>query len=555
MKAYGTLMRLSLLNLLAGFRGQSWRKENGKLDVGRIAATVVIVAGVATLAGMVLWLEITLFQALATLRQPALLPGLTLFAATVMTLILSLFGTLTALYMSRDTAWLATLPVPPTAVMAMKWTSVYAGEALINIGLIAPAAVLYGLHLHAGPLYYVRALTIVLATPMLPLALTTLLSSLLARGTALTRHRELWVMLGSLVMVAVVWGVEFSIMPELPDDADALYIARLLLQKDGAVHLLLNAFPPVRWAMAGLDGDWLRWALYLFVSVGAVALVLLVAGRDYLNVCLRQSEQATHRRAVRVKDKDWRERGPLAALFRREWTELVKNPNYAMNAFSGAIIFPMMLLVFSISSSSSEEAVDLSAILPGVLGSLSGWDKTLIFAACMAFPLFVNVTASTAVSREGPRLYMSRMLPVPASTMMNAKLLTGLAASGVSVACALIVIAVTVRREAVWLLTALPLTLMAAYATSAAALTLDAMFPRLTWTNEAQAMKQNFNSAISMLISLLLMALAIATPFFLLSAAPYVRFAAAAGVLLAECAVTGLLLHRVAARRYEALEG
>lgn len=555
MNAYRLLMRLQLLNGLAGFRRGSWRKENGKLDVARIVTTLFVLAAFAVMAGMVIWLEVTLFSALEMLHQPTLLPGLALFAATVMTLILGLFATLTTLYMGKDLPWLATLPVPQTAVLAMKWTNVYAGEAVINLGLVAPAAILYGLHIHADILYYVRALTIMLATPLLPLALTTLLSSLLARITGLTRHRELTMMLGSLALVAVVWGTEFTLLPHIPDDADAMYIARLLLESDGLINLLLNAIPPVRWAVDGLQGDWLRWALYLAVSLGVMALVLLAAGRGYLDVCLRQSEQSTKRRAVKTKDGDWRQRSPLAALFHREWSELVKNPVYAMNTFSGVIVFPVMMLAMYLSVSSSDETADFLSGLAGLMGGVSGLDKMLIFAGCMAFPLFINNAASTAVSREGGRLMLSRMLPLPTRTLLTAKLLTGLAVCGCSILSACVVLGVVFRQEILWILLALPLPAMLAYASSAVSLTIDAIRPRLNWTDENQALKQNFNTAIAMLFSTLMIALAAVPPFFLLSAAPAVRFAVVLAILAVECAAGFLLLHRVAERRYAELEG
>ena len=555
MNAYGKLLRLSLLNHWAGFRRGSWRKADGKIDISRIATMVILVAAFGTLAGFVIKLEIDLSRLMAQFGQPMLLTAVTLFVAMVSTLILGLFPTLSSLYFGRDAAWMASLPVSSTSVMAVKLTEIYFGDLLINLGLVGPAALLYGINNHVSVLYYVRLLVVIAASPLLPLAITALLVTLLTRVTGLARHKELCMILGSLLLVAVVWGIEFTLLPRMEDEG-LLYIVGLLLKKDGLIDLLLSSVPPVQWAVQGLQGDWLRLAIFLAVSVLAMAVCLLLVGRGYLNACLNQTEHAAKHRATRVKDGDWQARTPLKALFLREWNELTKTPSYAFNAFSGVIIFPIMILAMYLGMSSSGEVMsDLFGELKGLLANFSPLDLTLIFAACLAFPCFMNVAASTAVTREGGRLTISRMIPVSARTLLHAKLLTGLAVSAISMVSAILVIAVILPDYAVWLIPAALLALMAAYATAAVSLTIDAIHPRLNWVNETQAMKQNLNAVFAMLLSMVMLGLVVAAPLLLPVHTALARLLIVIAVLIAECIVAFLLMRFVAEKRYAELEG
>lgn len=556
MNTYTTLMRLTLLNRWAGFRRGSWRKPGGKLDVARIVATIMILIAMVFLAGFVIWLEIQLFDALVQMNQPMLLPAMALFAALVSALILGLFPAISALYFGRDASWLASLPLPATAVMAARWTELYLGDALINLGLIGPAALLYGLHMHADALYYLRSVAVILASPLLPLAVVTLLATLLVRVTGLARHKELFMMIGSLIAVAVVWGIEFSLLPRLESDG-GLSLIMMLFSKDGIANFLIRSIPPVQWAAQGMRGDWLSLGLFLLVSAAAVVICLLLAGPNYLNLCMAQSEHAGKRKATRVKGRTWQTRSPLTALFLREWNELVKTPAYAMNAFAGVIIFPVMILAMYLSGMSPTSGASQMVFdeLNSLLQGLSSLDITLIFAGCMAFPCFVNVAASTAVSREGGRLAISRMLPVPARTQLTAKLLTGLVINLISMASVVIVLGAIFSGFALWLVPAALLALATSYATAALSLTVDAIHPRLNWVNEMQAMKQNFNTVISMLLSMLLLGLDVAIPFFLLGAAPLTRMMAVVAAVLLECLLATLLMRFVAEKRYAALEG
>lgn len=555
MSAYGTLLRLSLLNHWAGFRRGSWRKANGKTDVSRIVTMALVLALFAGMAWFVISVEIMLSHTLGSIGQPMLLPALALFVAMVSTLILGLFPTMSALYFNRDAAWMAFLPVPSTAVMAVKWTELYFGDVLINLGIVGPAAVLYGLNVHAGALFYLRSIAVILASPLLPMVLITLLVTLLARLTGLTRHREALMMVGSLLAVALVWGIEFTLLPRI-EEHGALYIVQMLTRKNGLVDILLRSVPPVEWAVLGMQGDWVCWALFLMISGAAAAACLMLVGKGYLSICLNQTEHATKRRSAKVSERDWRARGQLKALFLREWNELVKTPVYAMNTFSGAIIFPVMLLAMYLGMSSSGEAMgSLVSELQGLLKGFSPLDLTLILAGCLAFPSFVNVAASTAISREGGRLALSRMLPVPARTQLRAKLLTGLVVNLMSMAIALIVLAAILPGFTPYLLPAALLATAISYATAAFSLTFDAIHPRFNWINETQAMKQNFNAIVSMLLSIVMLGLDVAIPFLLLGASPAARMTCVIAALLAECLIGFLLMRFIAEKKYAALEG
>ena len=557
MSAYMTLLRLSLLNHLAGFRLGSWRKPNGKLDISRLVTMLIVLAAMGFMVFCVVWLEVKLFDVLVTFGQAMLLPAMALFAAMVSTLILGLFPTLSALYFNRDAAWMGFLPISSTAVLSAKWTEVYLGDAVINLGMIGPAALLYGLHIHADALYYLRAVAIMLASPLLPLVVITLVVTLLTRITGLARHREACMMIGSLIAVAMVWAIEFTLLPHLEEESGLIYIAQILLSKNGLINILLSSVPPVRWAAEGLQGDWLRLGLFLLTSIAATAACLLLVGRGYLNTCLSQTEHSTGKRhTVKVTDRDWQTRSPLGALFAREWNELTKTPSYAMNAFSSAIIFPIMVLAMYMGIRAEGEVMSAALTeLRNAMADFSRLDLTLILAACIAFPCFMNIAAGTSVSREGGRLAISRMIPVSARTQLTAKLLTGLAVNLISMGSAVIVVGVILRDFALWLIPAALLALAVSYATTAISLTIDAIHPRLQWVNETQAMKQNFNSLIAALLCLVLMGVDVAIPLLLLNASPALRMAAVVAALLAECLLGFLLLRLVAEKRYAALEG
>ncbi|MBP3648618.1 MAG: hypothetical protein J6K73_02430 [Clostridia bacterium] len=554
MRDYCLLLGLTLRNRLAALRLGSWRKDNGKIDVGRIAATIVAVLSLGLLAGLIIFAEVKLFNILKTLRQDTLLPGVAMLLSMASTLLLSFFHVLSALYFSKDTIWLSYLPVRSRSAMAAKMTEVWLSEDLFSAAILLPLFVLYGIHVQADVLYYVRMVTIVLMAPMIPLAFIGLLTSLLARSTSLARNKEALSVILSVVMIAVILGLEGTVLPKIPDDADAMFFVRMLLDNEGILTMLTSAFPPVLWAVHGVQGNWAEYGLFALCSLGSAALLLLLLGKDYLNVCLKQGEHATRKRKIKTGGKTWKQRSPLMAMFIKEWNAVIKNPTVAFNSLPSIFMFPLIVVMGGVGASSAMDVNTLLEELRGLVAQLSPFDLALILTAAVSFAAFVNPAVATAVSREGSRLEISKMIPVSARTQMTAKLLVGMLIDFLAVGVAVVMLAFLLPGQ--WLVLAMVfvLSMLLCYAMSAVNLTLDAVRPNLHWTNEAQVVKQGANVVFGMLIGLVMFALPVIPPFLLLNSTPVWRFAASAGVLVLEAVVGFMLIRLVAEKRFAALE-
>ena len=554
MREYRLLLGLALRNCMASFRAGSWKREGGKLDRGRIASTVVMVLCMGIMAAFIIFVEVTLFKALKLVGQPALLPAMAMLMSMMSTLLLGFFHVMSGLYFSRDTVWMAYLPVRSRTVLAAKMTEIWLGEELFCAAVVLPGFILYGTYLKADALYYLRMVLVVLLTPVLPLYSAALLTTLLARLTSVSRNKETWAMAGSVLLLAGVLALEMTVLPKIPDDADVMYFAGLLLSKEGLLNMLAGAFPPVLWAVHGMNGSAGEFLLFVGVCAAAAALMMVLLGRVYLPICLRQTEQGVRRRHGARKAVQWKQRRPLWALVGREWNEIIKTPAYAFNCLSGVIIFPLIAGMMYMTLSSQGEMGEAMTALMEIVRMGSPLDITLVLAAAMAFGCFMNPAVATAVSREGHRLEISRMLPVTAGVQLAAKLIMGMMIDVITVGVAAVLVAAVMPQLIAMLIPAVVLALMASFAISAMNLTLDAIRPNLHWVNETQVIKQSANVAFGMLIGIVLFALPVVCAVLLHGAGAVNRMLAVVAVLAVECLAGWLLVKHVAARRYAALE-
>lgn len=559
MSSYAALLRLAILNTLASMRTAISRKD-GKVSPAAVILLALGILSIAAVAGFLVYGEITLYGILARMGQPLLLPAMALLLSMAVTLFMGAFHTLTRLYFSRDSAWLSSLPVTSRTVMSARLTEVYLSETLINLVILAPLFIMQGIHMGGGVLFGLRAVITLLLSAALPVAVTVVLASVLVRFGALSRHKELVMTCGSVLLLAAVLGLEFAIMPKISEDAGAMFFVQLLLNQNGLVNTLTSAIPPIRWAVEGLAGSWSSFLLFTGVSLLAIGGVVGLLGGKYLTVCTSQSEQAAKRKRRRLGADDWKAASPTMALFRREWSELLRTPAYAINALSSVIVVPLMLAMMTVSIISAAEITftEMLATIQGFLVSIPAMDLMLLLAAILAFCCWMNPAVATAVTREGRHHDLYRMMPVTPRALLKAKLLTGLSVNGLAILIVAVIAAVLLGSLAWLLIPAILLAMLMNYATCALSLALDALHPNYHWITETQAIKQSMNVLIGMAISIVLLALPIVAWVLLMvntGLGSLAKAAVAAAVLLLECAVAGWLLRGPAEKCYAASEG
>lgn len=555
MSSFGILMRLQIRNRLAVLRGGGLRGTDGKLKTRKLVGGIFIALAYLMILGMVVGFEFLLFEGLQAMGQPELLLAMALTVVMAGMVFMSFFYVLTSLYYGRDTVFLASLPVKSSTVFGTKLTEILLGETGIAALALLPAIILYGVHVQAGAAYYVSAALVALTCAMIPVAVVTLLATLIVRLTGGSRHRDAVMMIYSVLIMVVVLTVEFSFMGRIPEDAGMAYFIQLMLDKQALMRQVAQAFPPSWWAMQGLLGNAGSLLGYLACAVGAYGAVWLLLGGGYLNRTLSLTENTVRRKAR--KRREIRPHSPLFTLFLREWREILRTPVYAYNCLTGCIIMPLMLVGMYFGGREAAEADSLSVMLALAQGMLSQVPQAYLFlglVAIMTFVCCINPAVDTAVSREGGRHMLSRMMPVSPRTQLQAKLLMGMTINLISAIVGAAVFLCALPSFAPVILLALLFTQVTNWGMSSFSLALDAARPKFHWRNEMQAIKQNGNIALGMLISFLLLVVPVSAFFLAHSLSLELRTAVVVGICVLESAIGYWILMRVADTTYARME-
>lgn len=427
--------------------------------------------------------------------------GLTLpiLLTQVLALFMGLFALISIFYFSNDLETLVPLPLKEKAILGSKFSIANITEYLPALFIVIPAMIAYNQYIPLGVAGWASAVVVFLLLPIVPLSIAGIIVVTLMRGLN-RRHRDIMIVLSSLILLAVIMYVQFLFQSAVMNDVD---IEAILQNRVDLVRLIGSAFPPSVWATraisrAGQTEGFVGLAYLVFSSALGVWAFLSVGQRVFYGGLIGGAEHERKNIAFtqQVLSKRATSTPVLKALFLREWRLFLRVPIWVLNGFISVILIPLMAFFPAFTGGQGlQELANWAKNAPNGLVA-----STLVFAGMIAALTSINTLASTSISREGKHLWISRILPVQPRLQVIAKLMhAGLAS---------LIIAIPIsglfyylfRPQLMYVLSAGILGLTVSAMPQLLGMLFDIWHPFLTWTNPQHAVKNNLNAVTPLIL-------------------------------------------------------
>jgi ABC-2 type transport system permease protein len=552
MTGFFALLRLQLLSRLADLKPRNF-KAALKEKKGRTIGMVIAILFLVVYLGVILFIvENKMLDVLMKMGTPDMLISMAVTLATAGTLIMSFFFVLSSLYLGRDAAYLAALPLKSRTIMSAKLVQVWISETLIDALLILPACILFGVKTGAPVGFYLRMILVWLLIALLPICIIAFVSSLLIRISGLWKHRELVVTVAGIALMVGYMFLMMNLGGITGDSAEGgEMMQRFMMDNSSRIQSMTAMFPPAAWAAMGLLGkDPGKLALWVAVSLAAPVITVWLLGYSYRKLSLLQTETPEGSKKKFTGRESYGVGSQFAACCKRELKTILRVPSYATNILPTAFMpLLMVIMMFVISNRVGGDGQNLSVIMqqqfsPALVMS--------VLAAVLAYMAGMNPALSTAVTREGKGHELLTALPVPAKTLVCAKFAVGFGLALVGVLAASVALVVLFPTFTLQVVLAFILCVLFSYVNSVLALNRDIRKPRLDWVTEQEAVKQNFGVLISLLISWgILIALAGVTYLMISQGLGlWPVFGILAAILIVLCVFVTIRLNKVTEKYY-----
>ncbi len=502
------LTRVLLKESLVGFNKSG--KKSGKLQ-----KSLMIIVALSLLPSLLSlgFLGATIYQDTVAIDQAALAVTIAFNTVASLTLISAFFVTPAVLYFAKDIPSLLPLPLKSYEIITAKMMVTY----LFELALISLFALPYfvGYTLAASPgLFFCLALVFsLLLLPVVPLLVATLANILIMAFSGLFKNQDRFNFLASIILlVGVFFYLNTMQYVTSPDSASLLV---LLGQGNDSLSALIGVFlPTIAWLSRFVTkADFSALLLALGFSLVFCLLFYLAAEKLYFIGVLRVSNTAGKKEKLSTDKlrQATKSHNPLIAYWKKDFIILCRTPMYFLNCLVPPLLIPL-LLIFTLIVGLSNGELSLPGLDELSKFILEALPSTALFAVFSGFIIGVfnatlNSIAITALTREGDNFGIMKQFPVDLFKQLEAKMLLGSMLSlfvALAYNLAILWLFKLIFIDFIMMLLAAVLGIMLL---SYLALLIDILHPKLTWTNEAQAVKQNINIVIFMLGTWALLAL------------------------------------------------
>ncbi|MBO7403927.1 MAG: hypothetical protein J6V24_03100 [Clostridia bacterium] len=385
----------------------------------------------------------------------------------------SVFNTYAALYRSKDNDLLLSMPIPPSAILLVKLTSI-ALLAFLFVSLVfLPAVVVY--NIVVGVSFPALLFQILLVIPLsaVSTALTCLLGWLVALIAVRVKNKTFWTVALTLVFLAgyyYIYGSAFRIL------------SSLLANVEKVSAVFRSWLFPLYAVGEGALGKPLYFILAVLIAAAAFALTWFILSRTYIRIATDNRGAAkTVYREKRAKVSNVQ-----MALLRREFRRFTSSSVYMLNCGLGIVIMLLAPIAGLIKMGTLRE----------LLGMFFQGDETrallpLFLTLMICLLATMNDITAPSVSLEGRTLWLVQSLPVRTQDILSAKLRLHVILTAIPVALDALIFCFIAQTSIPEALLVLAAAVAFVLFTAAAGLAINILMPNLNWTNEAFPVKQS----------------------------------------------------------------
>lgn len=421
MTKFWTLAKVNLLQTLYQMNLVRRRGDRG----GRSFLTTLLIVAVLLMA-YTGWMAYILSQALVPAHAEWLLLAAAFLFITLFIFATSLYTVGSLLFESTDTDQLFAYPVSKFEIVAAKITGLVVETWILTLVFGLGFFVMYAYYSHPSALFYVYAVILLIVSPGVPLFAIGLISFVIGLVTSGTRFKQY---LNTILTVGAIAGMVVAI------NVAVRRVSTAITSPDQILDTLKRVYPPVGYATAALyQGSAVD--LLIAVAWNVVPFLALCGLIAWSYAFIRTRLTAVHKaRGGKIRYDSASADG---ALIRKEFTRFASSPMYILNSCLGAILTIAMSVLLGLGAGRN---------LSSVVGSMElfGINLTEVFLLVALVTLSLSNTTAPSISLEGRNLWIVQSLPVPARSVLRAKLILHWTVLGGMALIACAIAAFTVR--------------------------------------------------------------------------------------------------------------
>ena len=494
------VLKLTKILLKNSFQGE---KKNKSKTIGRLLVLLAYILIFGYLAAIVVFLCYQLLNFLIKLNQPAIYLNLILGATVAVALFRTLFSAVNVLYFSKDLEYLLPLPINPSKILMAKWNVLVISNYIIEIFIVLPALILYGIMLDQGVLYYLYAALVFVLLPVIPVILISFLMSILMRFTNFIKNKDFVQYLTVAITLLIVIGVQFIGTGEQITEAE---VYEMLTKTNGVVEYMSKAFSTITVSLKALINSENLSGLINIVILFVVTVIFYILLAKFSSKMYIKSATSSLSNGIKRKENlkisGYKQNSKVSSYIKKEFLNLIRNPIFCMQCILPPILFPFIFAIPIYLEISKDEVVT-SEFMQVANSFLASPAMLGIVLAILGFIFMFNFISATAVSRDSENAILMKTFPISLKKQTIYKMLPAVIMNVFPILFVLVVLKLLVGVSYIYLGIITFLAMLVNFLVNYIGILIDLKNPKLNWSSEYTVVKQNMNIFYLMVVVLI----------------------------------------------------
>ncbi len=454
------------------------KKKKPKVLYFGIGIFVVLMSAISFLYSIMAGYGLLMFDSLE------LLPPIVMSVTCVILLVTTVLQVKGTIFGFRDYDMIMAMPISTGGIVASRLIILYSINMVFVTILILPMLLAYGILAQPPVLFYVFGVVAMLFIPLVPIAIASLIGTVIAYVASKFRRNNLLNIILIMCLLAGFIAMSFGI----EEDGEKLVnMGRVLTSQVYALYPLAKLY-----TIAVVERDFLAFVLFLAISALAFILYtfLVKAVFKKMNTAIMTGRARSNYKLGRLKTSS-----PMMALFHKELKRYFSSTLYVTNTAFGIV----MLLLASVALFFVDTQTIFGAELPSNM--IAGIGPTII-----SFCVMMCCTTSSSISLEGRNLWIIKSLPVEPKMIYLAKIYVNLAVLSPALICA-VILGIALKVGVFITILMVFITAVCSVFISLFGLLINLLLPNFNWSNETVVIKQGAATAITIFSSIGVVAL------------------------------------------------
>lgn len=418
-----------------------------------------------------------------------IIPAYILMITSVIILVFAILKAGSILFQMKSYDMLISLPIKPSAIVASRFISMYMGNVVLSFLTVVPSTIVYGIYQRPNILFYIMMAISVFLLPLIPMTIATAIGALIIAISSRMKHKNLVTIVLSMILTIAALVASFGLSSNASDiDTGALAELSTMITKQ-----IYTIYPPARLFSQGVvNQDIVSFLAFVIISIGVFVLLVVVVQWKFVEICSAINARATKNNFVM---KEMKAGSALMAFYKKELRRYFSSSIYVLNSSIGYIMLVVASIALCVMGADKlEETLQMTGVI----------NKALPLG--MAAMCCLMSTTISSISLEGKQWWIPISMPVSTKTVLDSKILVNLTIGYPFLLLSAIILFFAIKTSVMGYIMIVLVPAVYILFMSVLGIAINLRMPMFNWESEVVVVKQSGAIFISMIVSLVIIA-------------------------------------------------